>query len=65
MKYWRTPLTTGGYDYARTWSVGRADLRSVNGSEWARDDYLWAEIYNTGDWEPATPEEVEALEKAV
>ena len=64
MRYWRTPLVSGGHLYARTYPSGyRADRKSAGG-DWVRDDYLWSEIRNTGEWEPATAGEVAAFEAA-
>lgn len=64
MKYWRTPSVDGQYTYARTYPTGYRADRKYPGDDWVRDDYLWSEIRNTGEWEPATPGEVAAFEAA-
>ena len=65
MRYWRSLLTTGGWRYARTYDEGyRCDRLNAAGDEWIRDDLLWSEIHNTGNWDPAKPAETEAFEAA-
>lgn len=60
MRYYCRPTTTGGLRFMRTLGVGRAERLSRDG-QWVRDDFLWSEEHDKGNWHLVTPEQMVIL----